>query len=241
MKNLFTLLFTLLTLTGFSQTNFYTELAFDAGHDIITFDIPSKNDLFPIWVEDLGSTTSNGGINTKINTVDITFSAPGVEFSCTYCSYITGNSATTETVYLDGAVGNAVVTIHITLTGTYNSGFNTFPGNHFAYGDLTAYTETSWLPVTVTSIDEATSNKFVLNQNYPNPFSNSTTVEFVSPNTGSVDFTVYDMTGKTVDSRTVNVEQGLNTINYGENLPSGVYFYNVNYNGTVFTKRLVKN
>jgi len=90
-------------------------------------------------------------------------------------------------------------------------------------------------------INDFNSNTFELGQNYPNPFTTGTKLDFNSPTPDKVEFKVFDMTGKLVEFKTLDVEQGLNTIEFGDRLSSGVYFYNILVNDKVYTKRMVKS
>lgn len=74
-------------------------------------------------------------------------------------------------------------------------------------------------------------NDFYLSQNYPNPFNSSTKIDFYIPVKGRVNIKIYDITGKEVkkvlDELKSNNQYSFN-IDF-ENLPSGVYFYKIQY------------
>lgn len=89
----------------------------------------------------------------------------------------------------------------------------------------------------VVSINEnsfsATVSGYRLSQNYPNPFNPSTLIGFEIPETGLVRLTVYDMLGKEI-SVLVDSHRpaGRHEVQfYGENLPSGIYFYRLSVTG----------
>lgn len=75
---------------------------------------------------------------------------------------------------------------------------------------------------------------FKLNQNFPNPFNPETSINYSIPEISDVRLVVYDANGKQV-STLVNTKQLSGSYNvkwngrdnYGNNLPSGVYFYNL--------------
>lgn len=79
-----------------------------------------------------------------------------------------------------------------------------------------------------------------LQQNYPNPFNPSTTIRYTLPGTGVVTLSVYDMLGResavlvnaveAAGEHTVRLEAG--------SLASGVYFYRLQTENTVVTKRM---
>lgn len=85
---------------------------------------------------------------------------------------------------------------------------------------------------------------YELSQNYPNPFNPSTTIRFSIPESGFVSLKVYDMLGKEVASL-VNEELPTGTYNAvfdatstSMNLSSGIYFYRLEANNFVQTKKL---
>ncbi len=91
---------------------------------------------------------------------------------------------------------------------------------------------------TVTGVKDAknTIKKFDVLQNYPNPFNPSTKIDFQIPKSGFVNVKVYNALGKEVATlANEEMNQGQYTINFDAskyNLSSGVYFYQVTFNGT---------
>ena len=80
-----------------------------------------------------------------------------------------------------------------------------------------------------------------VNQNYPNPFSKTTVINYSLTKSSDVTFTVYDITGRVITSNNMgNVATGQYTINLSANTFSpGIYFYTFNVNGTTVTKKMV--
>lgn len=88
--------------------------------------------------------------------------------------------------------------------------------------------------------------KFTLHQNYPNPFNPSTKIRFDVPNNSNgkltdVKLTVYNSLGNEIK---ILVNEKMNSGSYetefkSENLSSGVYFYKLETEGFVQTKRMV--
>jgi hypothetical protein len=83
--------------------------------------------------------------------------------------------------------------------------------------------------------------QFSLSQNYPNPFNPSTTIKFDLPKTSYVNLTVYDVLGREVF---VLVNERRDAGDYevrfdGSNLASGVYFYRLQTESFVDTKKLL--
>ena len=82
---------------------------------------------------------------------------------------------------------------------------------------------------------------FVLSQNYPNPFNPSTNIKFQIPGSGLVKLTVFDVLGKEVQTL---VNRQLSSGTYeadfdGSNLPSGVYYYQLEAGDYAETKKMV--
>ena len=73
----------------------------------------------------------------------------------------------------------------------------------------------------------------LLAQNYPNPFSQSTTLKYHVVTSGQIGLAIYDITGKLI--KTISNEQkgaGDYEVQYADsNLPSGNYFATIAYNG----------
>ncbi len=81
---------------------------------------------------------------------------------------------------------------------------------------------------------------FTLRQNYPNPFNPTTSIEFGLPQEGLVRLSVYDIFGRLVATPTEgNSEAGMHSIQFdGADLPSGIYMYQLEWNGGVKVKKM---
>jgi len=69
--------------------------------------------------------------------------------------------------------------------------------------------------------------EFLLSQNYPNPFNPSTKIKYSVPQSANVSIKVFDILGNEIETL-VNEEKPAGTYEvtwYAEQLPSGVYFY----------------
>lgn len=74
--------------------------------------------------------------------------------------------------------------------------------------------------------------EFVLEQNYPNPYDGTTRIEFALPYGGSARFFVTDVVGRLVHEETTYYDEGRHTISFNKGkLPSGVYYYGLEFNG----------
>lgn len=103
------------------------------------------------------------------------------------------------------------------------------------FGELTGIFET-----------ENVVNKYQLNQNYPNPFNPTTSISYSIPRDEFVRLTVYNMLGQKVrtlvSSRQVAKSYRVTwdgTDDNGLDVPSGVYFYNIQAGSFVSTKKMI--
>ena len=79
-----------------------------------------------------------------------------------------------------------------------------------------------------------------LQQNYPNPYSGTTTVNFTLPTNSNVRFFIMDMSGRICYQQTSRYEAGEHSIVIdGANYASGVYFYGVESEGVVRMRKMV--
>lgn len=84
-------------------------------------------------------------------------------------------------------------------------------------------------PATVVSQDLATPDKYILSDNYPNPFNPSTKINFSIPEASFVDLTIYNVLGEKVQILlNESIEAGNHTIEFhAVELSSGIYFYKI--------------
>jgi hypothetical protein len=85
-----------------------------------------------------------------------------------------------------------------------------------------------------------------LYQNHPNPFNPSTTIQFVLPENGHANLSIFDARGKLVVSLVDQVlSQGLREFKWdgkdarGNTMSSGVYFYRLKAGNSVLTRKMV--
>ncbi|MCX6157812.1 MAG: T9SS type A sorting domain-containing protein [Ignavibacteriae bacterium] len=103
--------------------------------------------------------------------------------------------------------------------------------------------------VGIININSEIPGKFSLSQNYPNPFNPSTVIRFGIPSleghakrgVGMVTLKVYDIAGREVQTLVnENLQPGTYETTFdGSHLTSGVYFYKLETNGIVETKKLM--
>jgi len=83
--------------------------------------------------------------------------------------------------------------------------------------------------------------EFRLLQNYPNPFNPETKIRYTVPQFSKVVIKVFDILGREIETL-VNEEKPVGTYEitwYAENLPSGIYFYRLQADSFVETKKMV--
>lgn len=99
------------------------------------------------------------------------------------------------------------------------------------------------LPGTI-GITNTSSNipeRYILSQNYPNPFNPTTKIDFAIPKNGLVKIAVYDILGRQVSNLVnQNLTAGTYSIDFnGANLNSGIFFYRIEADGFVETKKML--
>lgn len=84
-------------------------------------------------------------------------------------------------------------------------------------------------------------DKFVLNQNHPNPFNPTTSISFNLPAAGQVSLKVFDISGKEVAGLVDNyLEAGRHSVNFDASaLSSGVYYYKLASGNSVSMRKML--
>ncbi|MEO8513497.1 MAG: T9SS type A sorting domain-containing protein [Ignavibacteria bacterium] len=82
---------------------------------------------------------------------------------------------------------------------------------------------------------------YSLNQNYPNPFNPVTNIKFSIPNSGNVKLTVFDITGREVETLiNENLNAGIYKVDWNaSNYSSGVYFYKLESENFTDTRKMM--
>ena len=83
--------------------------------------------------------------------------------------------------------------------------------------------------------------EFTLDQNFPNPFNPSTTINYSIPNSSFVQLIVYNSIGQEI-AILVNeiIEGGNHSVDFdASNLPSGIYLYKLQAGSFVETKKMI--
>ncbi len=80
---------------------------------------------------------------------------------------------------------------------------------------------------------------FSLGQNVPNPFNGQSTVTYnIDKEASSAVFTVTDVMGRVISTEKADASKGTHTITLG-NYSAGVYYYSLNVDGNVTTKKMI--
>tara|TARA_B100001769_G_C21983843_1_gene528929 strand:- start:90 stop:968 length:879 start_codon:yes stop_codon:yes gene_type:complete len=92
----------------------------------------------------------------------------------------------------------------------------------------------------------AVPDEFILSQNYPNPFNPSTTISFSVPAEGNVVVSIYDITGRLVNTLVnENMSSGYHSVVWdgadmtGESVSAGLYIYSLQAEGVSLTRKMV--
>jgi hypothetical protein len=84
-------------------------------------------------------------------------------------------------------------------------------------------------------------DKYMLSQNFPNPFNPETNINYVLKNDGYVNIKIYNILGNEITTLANGFKEAGNyIINFnGSNLPSGIYFYKMISGGFTDVKRMI--
>jgi glucuronoarabinoxylan endo-1,4-beta-xylanase len=100
--------------------------------------------------------------------------------------------------------------------------------------------------ITSVELSESHPSEFALKQNYPNPFSSSTSISYELNKQTDVQLTIYDILGREVKKFSVgNQNEGVHGVQWdarnssGVKLASGVYFYIMQVGSKILTKKMV--
>jgi hypothetical protein len=89
--------------------------------------------------------------------------------------------------------------------------------------------------------NEQTITDFFVTQNYPNPFNPNTKIKYSIPQLSNVVIKVFDILGNEIETL-LNEEKQIGTYEitwYAEELPSGVYFYQLKAGDFIQTKKMI--
>ncbi len=120
--------------------------------------------------------------------------------------------------------------------------FTTDPqGYLYAGTDGSGVVRSNQTVVSVKGRDRMIPKSFSLIQNYPNPFNPTTTIRYILAEKAHASLRVYDILGREVALLVNELKQPgtYDVILDGRALPSGVYFYRLQVNGSSYTRKLL--
>jgi hypothetical protein len=124
----------------------------------------------------------------------------------------------------------------IIQTGSYMSAIPASLGGGFITVD------DYWLVAQESSVGiiEVDESKFMLVNNYPNPFTGITNISFNAPqDMNGLEFNVYSILGSKVHTQKLDAERGVNNIEYnGSQLSSGLYIYTLSDGVNTLTRKM---
>jgi hypothetical protein len=95
-------------------------------------------------------------------------------------------------------------------------------------------------PNNVTALRDIDTDKITLSQNFPNPSSTTTDIQFYVQGQHEATVSVYNMLGDVVASKTIKTAVGENTVTINSSeLAAGTYMYTLTYKGAKATKRMI--
>lgn len=91
----------------------------------------------------------------------------------------------------------------------------------------------------ITKIEK--NNQLVINDAYPNPFSDNTNISFNAESKGSARLTICNLLGEIIYNEEKNAVPGKNQFNFnGKELSEGTYIYSIKLNGKKQSSKLIK-
>ncbi len=153
------------------------------------------------------------------------------------------NSLSLSWVNVDGvALDGDVITLSMTATSTGNVSDMIQFGTAFTSEAYTTELETRDVQIAFEGeVNSVVASAFELYQNEPNPFNNNTSISFLIGENGPATLNVFDVTGKMIYEVSDNFSKGLNeiTIDKSDLNASGVLYYQLNFAGSIATKKMI--
>lgn len=172
----------------------------------------------------------------------------GLSFSCnssSNCSYpgdVVGCADIFGTTNDPAGIYPLEILINLYTHGTITYTIFTIPVETDLYSATGSYESIDGYKIIVngtSGIELIHESDFVLFQNYPNPFSENTTIQFNNSKSEKVEFSVTDMFGRILISDSFSANKGLNTIEIENPLPAGIYMYSISNDDSTLSKRMI--
>jgi CubicO group peptidase (beta-lactamase class C family) len=139
---------------------------------------------------------------------------------------------------LVGASGWLIASADSTLPGYFNIKFEMMSGGYVYWTDSVKYYIPGWSGI---KHEGSVPKEYSLAQNFPNPFNPSTTIKYSIPELSKVKLILYNLLGESVTTL-VNEEKPAGNYEiefHAENLPSGVYFYQLKAGEFISTRKMI--
>lgn len=193
---------------------------------VMSIKVPSDPSSF-------GAPAGTGLTSIEIASVDNL--APGLTYTCvpSSCNFPANSNGCVL------ITGTPTVAWYDTVI-VHGIGHLTFPiiGTPFTQGiDNSQYRSVVLDPASISTLDLT---KFDVDQNYPNPFSESSEIRFSTTDNSTVEFKVFNMLGAVIYNKNFKTSKGLNTIRIEANsFAPGVYIYSITNGDKTITKRMI--
>lgn len=163
-----------------------------------------------------------------------------IEVSESNFGVLNANTVTTAWAGLEGVSSDETL-FTMTFKATANVSLSEALNVTSSVAAAKAYTSTLEELDVVLEYNALTAPGFVLLQNTPNPFSQTTQVGFELPVAGSATLTIFDVTGKTVSVMTETYDAGYNeiTLRKSDLGTTGVLYYQLESGDFTATKKMV--
>lgn len=170
-----------------------------------------------------------------IQLISFTGLPSALSYSCnpTNCTFPGGSNGC---VLITGTPDTAGVFIPVAITKT---NYTVFGATNDRF-DTISYYRITINPSNVGLNQHTASNKFLLEQNTPNPFSDFTIINYAIPAKANVEFKMFNIIGKEVLHDVKLADAGKNNFTFdGRDFAPGIYMYSMTFNNETITKRLV--
>jgi len=241
---------------GSAGGSFAPDMDFEAGN---LYDIWQNQDLTGIDVR-FGASLDEAGLETFARIYEIDTDGNFVLLAETpLYNTQTGDAGSIVTYTFENPVSLAAGNTYLAAVGSFATGMavsvagTSADQTSFLYGDLgsggIAWYFANSTPMVRMNFDPQLSveNNEVSNlnvsQNFPNPFSTETTVEYTLENASEVSYTLVDLAGNTIlEVNEGNVMAGKHAITIdGSSLANGVYYFNMTAGGAQTTHKMIVN
>lgn len=190
------------------------------------------------------------GLTLAINSVSIATSGAvknmpsGLSYTCNppNCVFKSGEKGC---ILIAGTPNNAINLGQndLKIEGLVNSFLPvpvTFPSDQFAAGNYYLYVRPQGSKACLTSSTKELAATKLRMGNVPNPFTGSTQIEVEAEIRGQFDFRVYDLTGRIISRRPVQIIQGINRIPFeANNLAPGLYVFTLTDGLNTISRKMV--